>query len=237
MCKNALPSRAALLLFTRYPVPSVSKPHLIPALGPDGAAEYQRSLTELTLGQVREFARDRDVSLAVHYADGSAEELREWLGADLAWGECLGERLPGYHVEQACATGLQATLLAGHEVNSGSCDVAGVLTFDRTSDSPVGVFPERRSYERTQALSDVWDNFGFDPATGGAMTSSVMAVTTTRMPNRIRVAQKISAMVFGGTSLLSTRSDSVTARICRAMYGRVPTSMNSVTSMPASWLR
>ena len=50
-------------------------------------------------------------------------------------------------------------------------DVAGVLTFDRTSDSPVGVFPERRSYERTQAISDVWDNFGFDPATGGAMIS------------------------------------------------------------------
>ncbi|MBU0755537.1 MAG: thiolase family protein, partial [Planctomycetes bacterium] len=45
-------------------------------------------------------------------------------------------------------------------------------TFDRTSDSPVGVFPERRSYERTVALSDVWDNFGFDPATGGAMMAT-----------------------------------------------------------------
>ena len=30
-----------------------------------------------------------------------------------------------------------------------SNDVVGVLTFDRTSDSPVGVFPERRAYERT----------------------------------------------------------------------------------------
>jgi acetyl-CoA acetyltransferase len=84
----------------------------------------------------------------------------------------LGQRLPGYHMEQACATGLQAAILAGHEVNSGSCDVSGVLTFDRTSDSPVGVFPERRSYERTWALSDVWDNFGFDPATGNAMIAT-----------------------------------------------------------------
>jgi acetyl-CoA acetyltransferase len=50
--------------------------------------------------------------------------------------------------------------------------VVGVLTFDRTSDSPVGVFPERRSYERTQALGDVWDNFGFDPATGKAMIAT-----------------------------------------------------------------
>ncbi len=82
---------------------------------------------------------------------------------------CMGHRIPGYHVEQACATGLKAILLAAAEVDSKSNDVVGVLTFDRTSDSPVGVFPERRTYERTFALSDVWDNFGFDPATGEAM--------------------------------------------------------------------
>jgi len=85
---------------------------------------------------------------------------------------CLGHRITGYHVEQACATGLQATLLAAAEVQSGANDVVGVLTFDRTSDSPVGVFPERRAYRRTMALSDVWDNFGFDPATGQAMITT-----------------------------------------------------------------
>jgi len=84
---------------------------------------------------------------------------------------CLGHRIPGYHLEQACATGMQAVVAAAAEVQGGSQDVVGVLTFDRTSDSPVGVFPERRSYERTQAISDVWDNFGFDPATGNAMIS------------------------------------------------------------------
>lgn len=82
---------------------------------------------------------------------------------------CLGRRLPGHHVEQACATGLQATLQAAAQVESGAHEVVGVLTFDRTSDSPVGVFPERRTYQRTLPISDVWDNFGFDPATGGAM--------------------------------------------------------------------
>ena len=85
---------------------------------------------------------------------------------------CLGHRIAGYHVEQACATGLQAALLAAAEVQSGANDVVGVLTFDRTSDSPVGVFPERRAYQRTMALSDVWDNFGFDPATGQAMITT-----------------------------------------------------------------
>jgi acetyl-CoA acetyltransferase len=85
---------------------------------------------------------------------------------------CMGHRIPGYHVEQACATGLQAVLLAGAEIQSGNCDVAGVLTFDRTSDSPVGVFPERRAHQRTVPIADVWDNFGFDPATGKAMIAA-----------------------------------------------------------------
>jgi len=85
---------------------------------------------------------------------------------------CAGRRVPGFHVEQACATGLQAVLLAGAEVDSGAHDVVAALTFDRTSDSPAGVFPERRAHERTFSISDVWDNFGFDPATGKAMISA-----------------------------------------------------------------
>jgi len=82
---------------------------------------------------------------------------------------CMDHRIPGYHMEQACATGLQAVVLAAAEIESGSKEVVGVLTFDRTSDSPVGVFPERRAHRRTEVLADVWDNFGFDPATGKAM--------------------------------------------------------------------
>jgi acetyl-CoA acetyltransferase len=89
---------------------------------------------------------------------------------------CMGQRVPGYHVEQACATGLQAALLAAAEVQGGSHDVVGVVTFDRTSDSPAGIFPERRAHERTQTIADVWDNFGFDPATGDAMIATAGTV-------------------------------------------------------------
>jgi acetyl-CoA acetyltransferase len=84
----------------------------------------------------------------------------------------MGHRIPGFHVEQACATGLQAVLMGAATVEARSHDTVGVLTFDRTSDSPVGVFPERRAYERTHAIADVWDNFGFDPATGKAMIAA-----------------------------------------------------------------
>jgi len=85
---------------------------------------------------------------------------------------CMGQRLPGYHMEQACATGLQAVILGAAEVQAGGYDAVGVLTFDRTSDSPVGVFPERRAHRRTEVVADVWDNFGFDPATGQAMITT-----------------------------------------------------------------
>ncbi len=90
---------------------------------------------------------------------------------------CMGHRIPGFHMEQACATGLQATVLAASEVGSGAYDVVGVLTFDRTSDSPVGVFPERRAHRRTEVIADVWDNFGFDPATCGSMIASAGAAS------------------------------------------------------------
>lgn len=85
---------------------------------------------------------------------------------------CMGRRVPGFQMEQACATGLQAIVLGAAQVQAGASQAVGVLTFDRTSDSPVGVFPERRAHRRTEAISDVWDNFGFDPATGKAMIAS-----------------------------------------------------------------
>lgn len=81
----------------------------------------------------------------------------------------MGARIPGCHVEQACATGLRAVLLAGAEIQAGACAVSAALTFDRTSDSPAGVFPERRAHRRTEVISDVWDNFGFDPVAGQSM--------------------------------------------------------------------
>lgn len=85
---------------------------------------------------------------------------------------CMGHRIPGYHMENACGTGLATVLAAGADINTKTNDVIGVLTFDRTSDSPVGVFPERRSYRRTEVIADVWDNFSFDPATGNSMIAS-----------------------------------------------------------------
>jgi acetyl-CoA acetyltransferase len=141
-------------------------------------AWQQSALAEVNIGQFAGEAAARILSLR-RVPKSELEYLV--IGSTVPWhwkfwtaplvASCLGQRVPGFHVEQACATGLQAVLLAGAEVQSGR-DVVGVVTFDRTSDSPAGIFPERRSPQRTVALSDVWDNFGFDPATGHAMLTT-----------------------------------------------------------------
>ena len=77
-----------------------------------------------------------------------------------------GHRLPGFHLEQACATGLQVVIKASAQVQGGSHSVVGILTFDKTSNSPAGVFPNQGTYRRTEVISDIWDNFGYDPSTG-----------------------------------------------------------------------
>jgi len=137
------------------------------------------ALAEVNIGQFAGEAMNRIMGIR-----GVSNRDIEYLviGSTIPWhwkfwnapmvASCMGHRVPGFHVEQACATGLQAVLLGGAEIQSGAHEVVGVLTFDRTSDSPVGVFPERRAYQRTVPIADVWDNFGFDPATGKAMIAA-----------------------------------------------------------------
>lgn len=136
------------------------------------------ALAEVNIGQFAGEAMNRimglrkvPIHLLEHLIIGSTIpwHWKFWTAPLVA--SCMDHRIPGFHIEQACATGLQAVIIAGNEVETGSNDVVGVLTFDRTSDSPVGVFPERRAYQRTVPLADVWDNFGFDPATEKAMIS------------------------------------------------------------------
>jgi len=135
----------------------------------------------------------------------------------------VGQRIPGHHVEQACATGLQATLSAAAQVQSGDHDVVGVLTFDRTSDSPVGVFPERRAYERTIALGDVWDNFGFDPATGGSMLATAGAAARKHKIDRREVDD---LTLYRYDQYFTTKAAGLLAKTC------VPLDLLSVQGKP-----
>ncbi len=85
LLRNPDPERSGrrLIVFTRYPEPGKTKTRLIPVLGPEGAAELHRRMTEHTLRKVRQFLASHAGFLQIQYDGGSEEGLRQWLGADL----------------------------------------------------------------------------------------------------------------------------------------------------------
>ncbi len=79
-------------LFTRWPEAGKAKTRLIPALGPQGAADLHRRLTERTVATVRAAG----LALEIRSTGAEPARFREWLGVDAVvdQGEGdLGERL------------------------------------------------------------------------------------------------------------------------------------------------
>jgi rSAM/selenodomain-associated transferase 1 len=70
-------SNVRIVLFTRYPEPGKAKTRLIPALGPQGAAELHRRLTERTLEQVRATG----LPFKVRGTGRPVADFVHWLGA------------------------------------------------------------------------------------------------------------------------------------------------------------
>jgi rSAM/selenodomain-associated transferase 2/rSAM/selenodomain-associated transferase 1 len=113
------PTREALIIFTRYPEPGKTKTRLIPSLGPHGAAELQRRMTEHLLAQVREFQKHRSVSLEVRYEAGNTYLMGKWLGPDLPFrpqgnGD-LGQRMERAFRE-AFFAGMDRVVLVGTDI-------------------------------------------------------------------------------------------------------------------------
>ncbi len=69
-----------LILFTRYPEAGVTKTRLIPALGPAGAADLQRRMTDHVIARALALIQSRKVSVEVRFEGGSEERMRGWLG-------------------------------------------------------------------------------------------------------------------------------------------------------------
>lgn len=82
-----------IALFARFPTPGQCKTRLIPALGPQGAADLHRRLVERTLGVMR--ASGLPFTVWATGADTTA--FRHWLGGDVELQEQgtgdLGDRL------------------------------------------------------------------------------------------------------------------------------------------------
>jgi rSAM/selenodomain-associated transferase 1 len=67
-----------IALFTRWPEPGKAKTRLIPALGPEGAADLHRRLTERTVATVRAAG----LPLEIRSTGADPARFRDWLGVE-----------------------------------------------------------------------------------------------------------------------------------------------------------
>ena len=79
--RSLRPGTDRFILFGRYPVPGLTKTRLIPFLGPAGAAELQRHLTEKAFHTASIAASRLGMELETCFEVGRAAEIHRWLGS------------------------------------------------------------------------------------------------------------------------------------------------------------
>lgn len=89
--------RQRLLFFTRYPEAGKTKTRMIPALGPEGAADLQREMTRHVLHAAQRWLTRPERGVTVHFNGGDIACMRETFGEMWRYvpqdGASLGERL------------------------------------------------------------------------------------------------------------------------------------------------
>ncbi|MBP1715652.1 MAG: hypothetical protein H6Q42_3855, partial [Deltaproteobacteria bacterium] len=105
-----------LIIFVRYPEPGKTKTRLIPALGPEGAADLHRRMSEHTLAWTRKLQNASAVSLEIRFAGGNENRFHQWLGSDIPCfhqgnGD-LGERM-ARAFNEAFQAGMSRVILVG----------------------------------------------------------------------------------------------------------------------------
>ncbi len=72
-----------IIVFGRYPLPGKAKTRLIPHLGPAGAADLQRELTEITINTLKKLTSDCKTNMEFCCDGGSKNKAGKWLGHDI----------------------------------------------------------------------------------------------------------------------------------------------------------
>lgn len=132
-----------LIVFGRYPVPGRTKTRLIPALGPAGAAELQREMTESIL----------DIALAAGiapvrfcYTGGTSRQVRRWIKRPGLHIERQTDGGLGWRMQQAIASALkqgnQQVVLMGTDVPSVTVDQLKTA-FDSLQNNDMVLGPSR----------------------------------------------------------------------------------------------
>ena len=73
-------SQNSLIIFTRYPEKGKTKTRLIPAIGAEKAADFQRQMTELTMKTVGDLTTKLVVNIEVYFNGGNLSLMQNWLG-------------------------------------------------------------------------------------------------------------------------------------------------------------
>lgn len=73
-------SNSHLIIFTRFPEPGKAKTRLIPTLGPHGASELQRKMTEKIRAAALKLKEDRGIPATFFYTGATQNVMAAWLG-------------------------------------------------------------------------------------------------------------------------------------------------------------
>ncbi len=138
----AVTTKAGLFMVTRFPQPGRTKTRLIPALGPEGAAQFQRQMTEHLLKRFQRVCCHHQLTLEVHFTGGTPAQMLNWLGHQVVLRpQCegdLGRRL-SYAFEQGFAAGLRRVLMVGSDCPGiDNRQIAKALTQLETHDVVLG---------------------------------------------------------------------------------------------------
>ena len=119
MVFNRREGKDRIILFGRYPVPGKTKTRLIPGLGPAGAAELQRRLTEKTLETLKQVGTRIGNEIEVCLEGGTKAKAGRWLGKDLLYSQQaagdLGERMHAAF-QEAFQQGCRRVVLLGTDI-------------------------------------------------------------------------------------------------------------------------
>jgi rSAM/selenodomain-associated transferase 1 len=130
------------IIFSRYPRPGASKTRLIPRLGPEGAADLQRRMTEAVVAQA---AGLKEIHVELAMAGATDEEMVSWLGKHIPWqqqvGENLGERMD-YAFSKAFKRGFKRVVIVGADCPQ-LCTDTMTQAFKELRDKEVVLGPTR----------------------------------------------------------------------------------------------
>ena len=132
-----------LIIFSRYPEAGKTKTRLIPALGPEGAANLQREMTEYILLKAKNLQKQIPLSLEVRFAGGDAQLMTDWLGSDIVYhpqGEGdLGMRM-ARSLSEAFQNGAEKSIIIGTDCPSIDLEIL-TLAFEYLANKDLALGP------------------------------------------------------------------------------------------------